>query len=95
MRDKYFEIEAESIVVSSRDSAISNIVLFRPSDDTMKRLRELKQGDAMGALRLLDKYDDGSEDIHINNRPANFIMLSGSGDGRKTHTHTLLVCHAF
>lgn len=92
---EYFDIKAQSIVSASRDGMISTIIMFQPTKDTLKRLRELKQGDSMKPLRMIDKWDDGTDDTHIGERPVNFINLSGSGDGRKTHTFTLIVCRAW
>jgi hypothetical protein len=86
---KYFEIQAQSIVVVGTNTPIVTMVLFKPTQDTLRRLRDLLQGDVMGPVSLIDEWDDGTLDTHISDKTHSFIALAGSGDGRKSSAFTL------
>lgn len=86
---KYFTLEADSIAVVSSGDSIKKIVMFRPTEDTLQRLRNLSNAEVIGPLRLIDKWDDGTNDIHTNDAQHSFIALTGSGSFTKSHTFTL------
>lgn len=85
----YFTLEAESIAVVSSGDSIKKIVMFRPNEDTLERLRNLSNAEVIGSLRLIDKWDDGTDDVHTNEAEHSFIALTGSGHAAKSHTFTV------
>lgn len=84
-------ITAKSIAVISLGEGINRLVLFHPPKETLMLLRTFVRGQSMGHLCLVDKWDDGSDDVHTGTASVSFIGLSGSGDARKTHTYFLTV----
>lgn len=91
---KYFTLEAKSIAVVSSGDGIKKVVMFRPTKDTLERLRNLSAAELLGSIRLIDKWDDGTDDIHTNDAEHSFIALTGSGSSNKSHTWTLTVVDA-
>ena len=85
----YFNIEAEAIVCASNDVTVQKIVIFKPTIETLERIRKLSAGELMGPLRLIDSWDDGSDDVHTNERPYSFVSIAGSGHENKTSAYTL------
>lgn len=81
----WFEISARSIAITEQDCIIT-VVLFKPTPASLRRLRCLRQGDFLGPVRFIDKFDDGVEDVFVNGTNHSFISLKDSGDMRKTHT---------
>lgn len=84
-------ITAKSIAVIPLGEGINRLVLFHPTKETLIVLRGHERGQLMGHMRLVDKWDDGSDDVHTSTASVSFIGLSGSGDARKTHTYFLTV----
>lgn len=89
-----FDIRAEAIHVSTVDGTVHSIVLFKPEKETLERLQALQQGNSMGGIRLIDKWDDGTDDTHVNERHHSFVNISGSGHGQKTSTWTVTLITA-
>jgi hypothetical protein len=88
---KFFVIRAQSIVFTTDGGGFLSMVLFKPDRDTLNRLRELRSGQDIGAVQLIDKWDNGTDDIHENFSNHKFVSISGSGDGRKTSAFTLML----
>lgn len=90
----YFDIEAESIVCVSSDTMVQKLVIFKPAIQTLEHLRKLSAGELMGPIRLIDSWDDGSDDVHVNEREYSFVSFTGSGYGNKTSAYTLTMYNA-
>ena len=86
---KYFTLEAESLAVVGSGEGIKKIVMFRPTKNTLERLRNLSSAADIGPLRLIDKWDDGTEDVHTHETEHSYVALAGSGSFNKSHTFTL------
>lgn len=89
MRD-YFEIRAEAITVHG-SNGIEYITVFNPDAATREKLASLKMGDDLGLLKLIDKFDDGTEDVHIGTHNMQCVGTTSSGDSRKTKVIALIV----
>lgn len=60
----HFQIRAESIVkLHEFNSAEFTFVIFKPEEETLKRLQSLSADERIGPIALIDKWDDGEEDI--------------------------------
>lgn len=88
-----FELEAESITATAAGFNLHHITLFRPTLDTMRRLKRLRVNEYMGPLRLIDKLDNGEEDVRLDKR--HNYLVSVTFEENKMHTVVLSVKTTF
>jgi hypothetical protein len=87
-----FQIRAMSVVVSE-DSYKNEytFTIFRPEAETLERLRQLKAAQVMGQIALIDKWDDGTEDVLESLTLHQFISLKlASRHGMKQSSWKLM-----
>lgn len=91
--EKAFDLEADSITATAAGFNLYHVTLFRPTLDTMRRLKRLRVNEYIGPLRLIDKLDNGEDDVRLDKRHNYLVSLSF--DERKTHTVVLSVKTTF
>lgn len=91
------KLEAESIVFlknGPRDifhseglprlGITATMILFKPTAETLEKIRTFQRGNTFHSTILVDKWDDGLEDIHASSCPLQF--LEQQHHGLKAHT---------
>lgn len=85
---KPLKLVAESICVErSAVGTVNTMILFRPTEETVKAIADMKIGDTYHGAELHDKYDDGTDDVHTSPKAHAFLSRVWSFNKR----HTLIV----
>lgn len=87
----HFQIRAESIVMLHEfGKAEFTFVIFKPEEETLERLKSLKPRAVIGAIALIDKWDDGEQDVLESIAAHKFVSFDLAGShGMKTSSWIL------
>ena len=88
---QFFQIQSEAIVPIVMEDIVK-LVLVKPEQETMNRLRDLMPGTVIGPVTLIAKGEEGEWDAEYENmRDHIFVSMCVSGIGPRTsHVITLI-----